>query len=279
MKTLVLALMVLVWHPAVSALHPFLVDPSITSCDDRSGRPCSEHVYYVAAGLVLADTAPLTPPLSDGGTALQAVGVHCENGDLSMGVPFRTCRWTVLPTHTPTIAGCQLIDAGSWELDRNATCQLTVNTWGMHTGAGPGGECIMFVQKGQKIPNGVGAVIRTIYGDLTADIVANAGSSFCQKPLPPAQKCDIDLPGIIDHGEGGTEFHSEINVEGTIDCGVDPVLTVVGGSVVSMGPGVTSNLTLQILGMGRVGVTSVVDTTNASPGDYSVSRVVIASPY
>lgn len=279
MKMFTLVLSIVVCHPAAAVLHPVLLDPVITACQatDELGA-CSYKVTYKASGLALHDTVPLAPPLPSGSLELAAVGVHCPWGSAILGIPFSGCSWTSNDLHSPTLAGgCRLRDLSSWELDDNSTCSLSASTWGEHNGAGPGGECVMFVQKRQyEVEKGA---IRTIYGDLTADIVASAGSTFCQKALPPSQKCEIDLPDVIDHGTIGTTDLSVVTVDGTVDCGAKPVITVLGGNTVTLGNGVASELTLHLVDTKHVRVTSTVTSTNAVASEYNGTHVVIASPY
>ncbi|CAI1196756.1 Uncharacterised protein [Serratia fonticola] len=278
MKILTLVLSVVVCLPTAAVLHPVLVDPVITRCTDSGAAgACSWAVMYSASGLTVHDTLPLAPPLESAGLELKAMGVHCTYGSATTGVPFSMCNWTSNELHSPTLSsGCKLKDSTSWELDPNSTCSLSRSYWGEHNGAGPGGECVMFVQK--QSFDGSGA-IRTIYGDLTAEIVANAGSTFCQKALPPSQKCEIDLPAVIDHGNIGPTDLSVISVDGTVDCGAKPVLSVLGGNTVPLGNGVASELTLHLVDATNVHVTSTVTSTNALAGDYNGTHVVIASPY
>jgi hypothetical protein len=280
MKTSALVLSVVLCSPAAGVLHPYLEGPVITSCTTNpdGGPDCGYGVMYSSAGLSLADIVPLTTPHPNRGLTLKAVGVHCAFGDSNTGVPFTRCSWIPYQDHAPTLSNtCKLADRTSWVLASDSSCSLKYNTWGPHSGAGPGGECIMFVQSPVDTP--VDGVLRTIYGDLSAEQVANAGSTFCQKPLPPSLPCEIDLPAIIDHGTIGTTEHNVVSVVGSVDCGVKPVISVLGGNTLTLGPGVTSDLTLQLDGATHVRVTSAVNSSNATPGDYNGTRVVIASPY
>lgn len=279
MKTVSLVMCLMWCNPTSAVLHPVLLDPVITSCRSGEKGPCTLGVNYRASGLSLTDITPLAPPLLSSDLDLVSMGVHCVYGNGVTGTPFQACYWEPSLVHSPPLAdGCRLLDRTSWELDPKSTCSLKVTTWGAHDGAGPGGECVMFVQK--PIPaGGQGVPIRTIYGDLTALQVANAGSTFCQKALPPAQKCEIDLPAVIDHGTIGTTDHSVVNVDGTVDCGAKPVITVLGGNTVTLGDGVASELTLHQVDEMHVRVTSTVTSTDAVASDYNGTHVVIASPY
>jgi hypothetical protein len=111
------------------------------------------------------------------------------------------------------------------------------------------------------------------------DMLANSGGSFCQKPLPPGVVCDIVLPPTLDHGVVGADVHSVMALEGTVNCGVKPAITVLGGGKIQLAPGVTTELTTQLVGTDRVRLTSTLDAINAEPGDHSGSVVVIATPY
>lgn len=278
MKPTTLVLLAGYCLPVPAAVHPYLIDPVITKCGPSdAGGECSSGVLYQASGIAMSDVVPLAPPLPTGSRELAAVGVHCGLGNSLTGTPFTSCFWAYEPNHTPTLAGCRLTDTKSWELDPNSTCSLSVATWGAHDGAGPGGECVVFVQKPDRAI--ILTALRTIYGDLSATVVANAGSSFCQKALPPAQTCEIDLPPVIDHSGVGTTDRSVVTVDGAVDCGAKPVITVLGGNTVNLGPGVASELTLHLVDGMHVRVTSTVTTTDAAAGDYNGTHVVIASPY
>lgn len=279
MKLTTLVLLAGYCLPVPAAVHPYLIDPVITKCESSDvGGECSWGVHYQASGIAMGDVVPLAPPLPTGSRELAAVGVHCARGNSLTGTPFSACFWVYEYSHAPILSpGCWLADTTSWELDPNSTCSLSVATWGIHNGAGPGGECIMFVQKPKD--SMISGALRTIYGDLTAEVVANAGSSFCQKALPPAQTCEIDLPPVIDHSGIGTTDRSVVTVDGTVDCGAKPVISVLGGNTVNLGPGVASELTLHLVDEMHVRVTSTVTTTDAAAGDYNGAHVVIASPY
>lgn len=256
-----------------AVLHPVLVDPKITSCSQDKNFPdrCSNVVYYSAAGLAMTDVLPLTQPVAAGSvTQLEALGIHCESGSSLTGKPFSKCRFTTDTIHAPTLVNCRLKSVKSWELKDPGACALSSLAWGGHGGAGPGGECVFFVQKGK---------LTTIYGTFSADSVANSGSSFCQKPLPPDVTCEINLPSIIDHGVIEPNAHSVVSISGSVDCGGKPVLTILGGGKVPLAPGVTTVLTSQMIETDFVVLTSTLDAINGTPGGHSASAVVIASPY
>jgi hypothetical protein len=265
------------WHlgHADAVLHPVLIDPKIEQCDDWSQGPCSAMVYYTAAGSQLADVAVVAPPVPNAGTRLMAVGMHCTDGNAQEGKPFYGCRFTNDSGHTPGVTNCYLRSTDSWELTQNSTCALENNRWGPHTGAGPGGECIIFVQTGGWSTQ----LANTIHGVLSPDAVANSGNAFCQKSLPPSVTCTVLLPDTIDHGTIEPNQQSSARVEGTINCGTAPVVTIAGGSRMTLALGVTTELSAQTLGGDRLQITSNLVSTNGEAGQHSASTVILVSPY
>ncbi|OJT44269.1 hypothetical protein [Serratia plymuthica] len=279
MKSLVALIIALIWlTPADAARHPVLVNPRISECSWQwVGGDCSARVAYASDGTMLADVAELAPPVPGSGRTLVTIGLHCSFGSSLSGSAFSSCEFRDDGMHAPRVNNCFLVSESSWELTPSSTCELLNNTWSAHSGAGPGGECVLFVQSGQ-VRSG-SQTVSTINGLLTANAIANSGSVYCQKPLPPNVSCDISLSPTLDHGVIGPDTHSVVDLEGTVNCGAKPVITILGGSKVQLAPGVTTELTTQLLGTDRVRLTSALDAINAEPGDHSGSVVVLASPY
>lgn len=260
---------------ASAVMFPMISDPRITSCEPEQwgGYECADRVAYASSGTIMVDLQPLSSPLVNHSTILQPIGVHCTEGDAATGVPFTQCRFTRDDdVHSPRLIGkCELISTESWELTPDSTCD-TDTTWGKHFGAGVGGECVLFQQR--NAPLGW-----TVWGQLSSAQVANAGSTFCQKPLPPSVICEVDLPDVIDHGTIGPNATSDVSISGAVRCGASPTITILGGSdVLQLGEGVRATLVPSVNGS-SVTLSSRLTSHNARSGDYRGSVVLVAAPY
>ncbi len=279
MKSLLLALALLVTpRLGLAVLHPKLIEPRISSCskDTVLGIPCAWNVFYTSGGSVLTDVTPMGPTDPNGGTTLRAVGVHCRLGNSDPSgatAPFTDCRFSS-SGHAPVLSNCRLISSHSWELTSDSTCSTTTS-WGAHSGAGPGGECVVFVQADHV----AGAPMNTIFGRVTAEQVANGGNQFCQKPLPPSVACDVSLPATIDHGTVGPDSRSSISVTGTVSCGANPVVNIMGGGSLTLAPGVSTVLAASRVGRGQIQITSDLVAKAGATGDHSGSAVIVVSPW
>lgn len=261
--------------PTAAVYHPTLNNPIIERCRPDNGYPCGQ-ADYTADGVVLTDLTPAAPPQQGAGLALQAHAIHCEWGDAASGVPFTECSWAPMTGHRPAVRDCWLIDDRHWDLTPTSTCSATTIRWG-HSGAGAGGECVVFVQNGLP-PKGTAAAA-TVFGLLDPTTLANSGNQFCQKPLPPSAPCDIMLPATIDHGTVGENETSAVSIDGTVSCGISPVITILGGGLLTLAPGVTAALTTTLRGGDAVTLTSTLTTASGTVGEHRASVVVIASPY
>ena len=262
--------------PAHCSLHPVLLNPRIEVCGDHgAGGACSSEVLYASDGIVLADILAAAPPRKDAGLDLMAIGIHCESGSSLTGVRFRGCRFVDDRGHRPEVVRCRLASYASWDLTPDSDCGIWGRYWAGHTGSGPGGECVLFVQK-----HGWSAGLAdTIYGGLSPEQAANAGSTYCQKPLPPSVTCHVLLPDTIDHGVVPTNTRSVRHVDGSVDCGQKPVITILGGGNVQLARGVTTVITPQLVGNNQLRITSALAAVDGEPGEHRGSVVVIASPY
>ncbi|MGQ8776658.1 hypothetical protein ACUTQ5_20135 [Serratia sp. NA_112.1] len=124
--------------------------------------------------------------------------------------------------------------------------------------------------------------LSTPLGDRDALTVANAGNSFCVKPLAPSVTCAINLPSEIDHGvisEGEAGFSRRF-IDGAVDCGGNPVVAVIGRSDIELATGVSVKVSASMISRNQVRVQSDMDIkSNAAPGEYSASVVIAVSPY
>lgn len=233
-------------------------------------------VYYAAAGTQLVDILEQGKPDPTLGTELSAVGIHCDRGSQLTGEPFGGCNFFYTnDDHRPEVSNCHLKDTNSWELTPTSTCSLTRSSWGHHSGAGPGGECIVFIQKSSRFAPSV----PSIHGQLNADAAANSGNRFCQKAVPPIVSCDITLPGDIDHGVIGPNANSKVSIDGLLNCGTAPKVTVIGGDRLQLAAGVYSHVTVGTSGANTIRVTSDLTARGGAIGVHAASVVLIVSPY
>lgn len=252
--------------------YPQVSGPRITRCTDVR-YPCGWDVYYTSDGVQFTDTMTVGAPAPGSTLKLVTWGIHCSWGDARTGVPFSECVWT--GGHSPLVYGkCELQNHSSWALTADSTCSVAAS-WGPHQGAGPGGECAVFAQN----IYGAGHALPTPYGILDPTVVANSGNAFCEKPLPPNISCSIELPQVIDHGVINPNASSTASIEGLITCGGRPVVTVVGGDRLDMRGGVTTALSIELVGDSHVRVKSVMNAVDASPGPHQASAIVRVSPY
>nr|ULG15755.1 hypothetical protein 495p2_00001 [Serratia proteamaculans] len=254
--------------PAV--MFPVVVDPKVIDVIAWGNHDS----VFTSSGSILVDQQPRTLPVYGSGLDLIPISVHCAYGYPAIGQPASECDWRGGEHAPKMVSECRLASYDSWELTPSSTCQTTTN-WGPHRGAGPGAECTLFVQS--TTPSYVKS-ITTISGILDATMVANSGSSFCQKPLPPEARCDLVLPPDIDHGSIAPNARSTASIDGTIDCGATPKVTFMGGATLTLSPGIKTTLTSQLIGTTQVRITSTLDAINGAPGNHSASTVVIVSP-
>lgn len=278
---LICSIFLTVSYTSHAVLHPVLTNPRITECRDEvpnmnTDGPCSLYVRYDWGPSTMIDILPNGVPYAQLGTELVAYGMHCQRGNMLTGTPFSECTFVTDQSHAPKLSNCRLKNTDSWEISSDSTCDVTtINYASGHSGAGPGGECVIFAQR-KIIPGGV---VNSIHGILDANTVANSGNRFCQKPLPPSVECDISLPDMIDHGVIGPNSSSTITLDGTISCGSHPVVSFVPGSGIDLAPGVTTRLSSKLSSGGRIQITSDLKTNNGAPGAHRASVVVLVSPY
>jgi|GEM_PF-6267306 len=255
---------------------PRLTDPKITSCSNSSGGYCDSSVSYSHSGTGFDYGEPQMSKPTTTATSIRAYGVHCDYGSSVPGYEraFSGCVWrTDTGSHNPTLTGkCQTIAGGSWALTQDSTC-ATNTTWTGHTGAGPGGECVMFGYMS-------GSSLYTPYGVISALNAANGGDRFCQKPLPPGVTCDIELPSpLLDHGVMVPTARSVRKINGTVECGTKPKISFVGGDELNLAVGIRTKLTAQLTNATQLEISSDLTTTNAAAGDHRASAVLVVSPW
>lgn len=256
---------------------PSVSDVQIASCS--GGVACASLVMHSHAGTVFLDQPELVPVPNAKTKTITAYGIHCSMGSTIPGFvrPFTDCSWVfsnmVSDAHAPRVYDCLLVSTNSWELTASSTCRTDL-TWGQHTGAGPGGDCVMF---------GIlyGELLYTPKGIFDALTVANSGNSFCQKPLPPATKCDLQLfDTVLNHSTMPQTGVSTANIAGIVDCGLSPVFEFIGGGDIKIAPGVDAALKFSFdKATSQINIQSRVTTENAQGGEYSSSKVIVVSPW
>lgn len=268
-----------IWVPHSAAITwPMIDRVVITSCNDSPEFSCASDVYYSGSGSVLRqinDVMP-PPPRLKYATNIYPWGIHCGKGKRESS--FTSCEWTLI-NHSPVlISACWTAGDGSWTLDRGVTC-ATGTTWGSHSGAGPGAECVVF---GLAPSPGATSVsrIETPMGILDAHQVANSGNSFCVKPLPPSTRCELNLGGsTLAHGVVGTHASSMVSLSGSVDCGGAPSITFVGGNVLILGTGVKTRLSAVMVNRNTITIRSELTTSGAEPRSYQASTILVVSPW
>lgn len=253
-----------------AVMFPVMTDVQITSCSEYRGLPCAAGVGYWGTSAVVDIGTPVTAPISRS-REIQAWGVHCSQGDSATGRTFSGCQWTQAG-HAPQTSNCTLVDSSSWVLTTDSTC-TTERGWGTHSGAGPGGECVMFGTK-------LGEDLITPSGVLSAVSAANGGNRFCIKPLPPGAVCEVSLPPLIDHGWMLTGTRDTKSIVGKVQCGGSVVVTVVGLAEVILAPGVSTKISTTMDTTTDLRIQSDMTVgSSAPPGDYSASAIVAVSPW
>lgn len=274
-----LLFLVSMWgYDAQAVLWPSISDPIIVSCEDGF-TPCSKAVRYSHSGRVFLNQPELIKPPSGGSIHVRAYGVHCESGSALPGYesPFKECHWDEQSYNAhapPTRVQCQRESPTSWKIIPYGQTCSTESSWGIHNGAGPGGECVLF---------GImqGGILYTPMGAMEATTAANSGSNFCVKPLPPQTKCDVVMDDtILDHGVLGPIGFSTTSVTGVIKCGEKPTVEFVGGADYNIGPGINGQLRAEVdINTNRIRINSHVNTLNAKAGDYQLNKVIVISPW
>lgn len=210
-----------------------------------------------------------TQPRQSAHNMFEMYGVHCDVGPTN-GL-FSSCTWA--SSHSPPINnGCSYARAGSWELKDPSACRFG-STWGPHDGAGPGAECVM-----AGVTQYPALVLETPFGPLDAKTVANSGSRYCVKSLPPQTVCELGIIDNLTHGNLPPSGSDTRTVTTTVNCGATPKVTIVGSNELELGPGLIARLSVTSPTSGTLRVTSTVTAVNAVPGDYTRSVVVVVSP-
>lgn len=272
-----LMLLMGMWAYDVQAIRwPSISDPEIVSCRNAN-TTCESLVDYKHSGTVFLEQPELIKPPNVTSLNIRAYGIHCTYGSKLPGYesPFRECGWdkSTVMGHAPDTRNCTRESTASWELSPSSACTTSL-TWGGHSGAGPGGECVLFGIM-------VGNMLHTPMGEMDATTVANSGNRFCVKPLPPATKCDLQLNDtVLDHGVLPPNGSSTASVTGVIECGQKPVVEFVGGADFMIAPGVNASLDANVdTASNKIKINSRLTTASASGGDYSVSKVITVSPW
>lgn len=274
MRLLLIIGLIAVSSPTVAALWPMINSPRITSCSTGGqGRQCTLNVKYASEGTMFVVTNEVIPPDPSLGLDIIPIGIHCDREGTDGG-SFKGCNWEYGTMHTPQLLSkCKLKSTDSWELTPDSTC-FTQQAWGPHSGAAPGGECVIFAQS----KYGSMGAQRTPIGLITAMDAANNGNSFCAKALPPSVTCELMAPSLIDLGVVRPGESSQQDDFGEVSCGEAPKITKLvdgdqdyNGVKISVEPTVIDSTKLRIN-------STVTVSSDAAAGDYSATYVFIASP-
>jgi len=279
LKHLLFLLSSLVSAPLAAGMWPAVDILSIASCKNGIYGKCAHTVYYRAG----SSHTVYAPERTDDGLFQKdeviPYGIHCPPNS---GTSFAGCEWQNPGSHSPMpTSKCQTMSktgAEAWTLTNDSTCQVESAQFGFHTGAMPGAECIVFGKGPSKDST---SIISTPWGDLSADMVANAGSMYCVKPIPPSETCFIELPegDVLDHGPLSSSDASEVKLRLNINCGKNPELAfVLGGDNLILGPGIITKLTKVKVSATQFQIISNLRTTDAQPGDYQASSIVVVTP-
>ncbi len=274
-QSMALAIVLLVasvsYHPARAIMFPVLTEARITTCKPSPvNGPCSDQVFYAGKVSMLEIGVPTTKPLPD--VKFKSLGIHCAGPAGGSLGPFRDCSWET-SGHSPHMSKCELRSTAGddWTLKNPASCTF-LSSWGVHQGAGPGGECVVF---GQQIDRGNAL---TPFGIINAITAANAGSSFCIKPLPPTVHCEVNLSPTLSHGNVLPNSTSSVTIRGTIDCGSTPKVTIVGGGDLELAPGIKTHLDAAAVTEKEIVVSSEMTTYGAMPGQYEGNAIIVVDP-
>ncbi|VEI15229.1 Uncharacterised protein [Serratia plymuthica] len=269
--------LVLIWADhALAVSFPVVTSIKITSCqDDPRDGPCSWYRYFAGTSAVvdIGDHPVPPPPLH---TGLMGFMPRCDPAPV--GVRPTNCFWNANGFTGPLLQNCMLTagsQGGDWSVTRTSTCTL-VSTWYGSTGSSTGWGCLAF---GVMEAYGSNSLLYTPWGVVDATEAAGGKTSACVLPQPPAVSCAVSLPPVIDHLSlsPGTTDHKYI--EGVVNCGTSPVITVLGSSEVTLAPGVVSALSTQMVGSTTVQVHSDLTVgMGVTPGQYSSSVVIAVSP-
>lgn len=260
---------------------PMIQDSRITSCESGPQGPCSHKVYFANSGTIFSEVvATGKPNAANTGTRVRTIGVHCEEGNALTGdLPFRKCVWR--PGHSPnpvSIWYCQLESLTSWKLSSTAAENCpAVGTWGSHSGAGPGAECVVYTNT--NLAGSDLASVNTPWGMLDAGVAANSGNRYCYKPLPPNVQCELGLPAVIEHGVVQAGQSSKRDDDGYVDCGGTPKIDVLVNGDRDV-DGVRIYAMPRIVNATTVRITSEISvSSSAVPREHSATYVFVASPY
>lgn len=260
---------------APAMLWPVVTDVRITDCKDgvvggAGDGPCSVWVYYTGVVQFLEMGRPTEPEPAPGRPRTGFVGLHCNYGRFPG--QFSGCMWKDYgdQLHAPQSNNCDLL-GNTWTSGINPQCTFGT-TWGGHTGAGPGAECAIF---GIKLSQ---EVVATPFGRYSATAVANSGSGTCVKSLPPDVTCTTGVLPEITHGTLQPDAQDTLTVSVPIQCGADPVVTIVGDPELHLADGLVSRLTAKTEGSTSVNVTSSLTAHGAPPGTYQGASILVISP-
>lgn len=282
----------------VSAIPwPSITGSKIESCTDVNtdlpGGACNYNVVVTNTGTVFSDIQPVGKPdlplvpnppegsyFYEQNVNIVAWGLICRKGSKIDKIPYRDCKFLPsddLTRDAPKMAGkCRLISNQSWELTPDSDCSVEpfYKTAYSYSDFKSGGECAVFAQNQVE---GNTRALNTPFGILNPDLVANGYGSFCAKVLPFDQVCDIDFPPVIDHGIVPPNGNFVASVTGSVNCGKNPVINIIGGNELLIAPGVKTKLDINLQNNSAT-LTSNLTLNNAQAGQYLGNLIVVATP-
>ncbi|CAI0954891.1 Uncharacterised protein [Serratia entomophila] len=184
-----------------------------------------------------------------------------------------SCQYSVgVGGNTMSLSNCDFADpkSQSWELKAGSTCTLS-GIWA-DLGTKKIGSCVVI-----GTPRGYG--MDTPWGYVNAD-AAVFGRSHCVVLPPPNETCTLDIAPSIHHGNLPVGTSDTKYVEGVVDCGTSPVVSVFGPSVITLAPGVSTRISASLSNSTAIRVRSdMTIDASATPGGYSAGFVLVVAPY
>jgi hypothetical protein len=265
---------------ALPALLPLVISTSYAvqwpvfttkkvSCSP-AGNACSMNTTVSVIDVTPVGALPNT------NVVLWSYNLRCRersnNGRLS------DCQWThgTYPgIWATTTYDCKLMGVNTWDVRRPDLCHVANPNWTWYAREFPipDNVCSIIAPSGPSWTK----TIKTIFGVLDADYVANSGHPGCAGSEPPPTPCSVELPSVVDHGVVSPTSSDTRTVVGRATCGSTPRVSLLPDTV-SLAPGVTSRLTAFLAPDSQLYVTSVLTAVAATPGAHSASLVVVVEP-
>lgn len=255
---------------SIAVQVPTVTEFKVINCHPNNYGPCGESDFQGTSALV--EVWKPAAPRDVSQNVGRFYGIHCGAGNKTSG--FRDCRWEA-DSHGPRMF-CRFVREYSddWELRPECNMPPATWSWSGHAGADVGGECAVFGTGS----NFVRGPLNTPWGMLDPKQVANSGSAHCVKAADPIIPCLIGQIAAMDHGEQMGSGKHTITADIPVDCGTKPVIDIVNGPDLVLGPGVNTQISAAMVSQGVLRVESRLTTSLATPGSYSGSKILVLSP-